>query len=107
MKKESQRLTSEENNKLRNVDFEKAPGYVRAESILSVEFGERGSAERDEFNAKARAWYYGEVLRDRRKQLGEDIFALPLQINKLCPDYKLYLRRYPYVPAWDLNLICI
>lgn len=37
----------------------------------------------------------------------EDIFALPLQIHELCPDYKLYLRRYPYVPAWDLNLICI
>ncbi len=37
----------------------------------------------------------------------EDIFALPLQIHALCPDYKLYLRRYPYIPAWDLNLICV
>ena len=37
----------------------------------------------------------------------EDIFALPLQIHELRPDYKLYYRRYPYVPAWDLNLICI
>lgn len=37
----------------------------------------------------------------------EDIFALPLQIRKLRPDYKLYLRRDPYVPAWDLNLICV
>ena len=37
----------------------------------------------------------------------EDIFALPLQIHALRPDYKLYYRRYPYVPAWDLNLICI
>ncbi|MBQ9113253.1 MAG: FkbM family methyltransferase [Clostridia bacterium] len=36
----------------------------------------------------------------------EDIFALPLQINALDKDYKLYLRRYPYIPAWDLNLIC-
>ncbi len=37
----------------------------------------------------------------------EDIFALPLQVHALNPDYKLYYRRYPYVPAWDLNLICI
>lgn len=37
----------------------------------------------------------------------EDIFALPLQIHELRPDYKLYLRRYPYIPAWDLNLICV
>lgn len=37
----------------------------------------------------------------------EDLYALPLQIHSLRPEYKLYLRRYPYVPAWDLNLICI
>jgi FkbM family methyltransferase len=37
----------------------------------------------------------------------EDIFALPLQIKALRADYKLYLRRHPYIPAWDLNLICV
>ena len=36
----------------------------------------------------------------------EDIFSLPLLVKELNPDYKLYYRRYPYVPAWDLNLIC-
>lgn len=36
-----------------------------------------------------------------------DIFSLPLLVRALYPDYKLYYRRYPYVPAWDLNLICI
>ncbi len=37
----------------------------------------------------------------------EDIFELPLYIHHHFPAYRLYLRRYPYVPAWDLNLICI
>ena len=37
----------------------------------------------------------------------EDIFSLPLQVNAISKDYKLYLRRYPYVPAWDIELICI
>ncbi len=37
----------------------------------------------------------------------EDIFALPLLVRSICPDYKLYYRRYPYVPAWDMNLICV
>lgn len=37
----------------------------------------------------------------------EDIFTLPLQIHDMRPDYKFYYRRYPYIPAWDLNLICI
>ena len=37
----------------------------------------------------------------------EDIFTLIEQIHALRPDYSLYLRRYPYIPAWDLNLICV
>ena len=33
-----------------------------------------------------------------------DFFELPLLIHALCPDYRLYLRHHPYVPAWDTNL---
>ena len=35
----------------------------------------------------------------------EDLFKLILLIKEICPEYSLYLRRYPYIPAWDLNLI--
>ena len=34
----------------------------------------------------------------------EDLHALVLQLHEICPDYKLFIRRYPYIPAWDLNL---
>ena len=37
----------------------------------------------------------------------EDMFALPLLVKKLNPDYSLYLRRFAYIPAWDLNLYAI
>ena len=37
----------------------------------------------------------------------EDIFELPLLIKKIEPSYKLYLRRYSYIPAWDLNILAI
>ncbi len=37
----------------------------------------------------------------------EDLFALPLLVEKEFPGYTFYLRRYPYIPAWDLNLICL
>ncbi len=33
-----------------------------------------------------------------------DIFALPLQIKALNPDYKIYLRHHKYVPAWETNV---
>ncbi len=31
----------------------------------------------------------------------EDLFALPLQVKKMQPEYKVYFRHSPYVPAWD------
>lgn len=64
------RLTPEELQRLRKLDFSKQEGFVKAETMLSQEIGAIGSKEREEFNAKARAWYYGEVLRERRKELG-------------------------------------
>lgn len=37
----------------------------------------------------------------------EDIFKLPILIDQLNPDYKIYLRHHPYIPAWDTNLYCV
>ena len=34
-----------------------------------------------------------------------DIFLLPLFIWQLVPEYKVYLRKHPYVPAWELNFL--
>ena len=47
---------------------------------LTETYGEKGTPRREEFEAKAKAWYYAELLRDERKrqkltqqQLGERI----------------------------------
>ena len=37
----------------------------------------------------------------------EDLYTLPLLLKKLHPEYKLHIRRFPYIPAWDLNLYAI
>lgn len=37
----------------------------------------------------------------------EDLFALPLQIWKLEPQYKIYFRHSRYIPAWESNFYCI
>ena len=53
------------------------------------------------------------ISRDRPEMLvslyhrSEDLYALPLLIHELRPDYRMYLRRFPYIPAWDLNLYCV
>ncbi len=33
----------------------------------------------------------------------DDFFAIPLLVKSINPDYKVYMRHYPYVPAWDTN----
>lgn len=37
----------------------------------------------------------------------EDIFTLVGQVHKLCPAHKLYLRRFSYIPDWDINLYAV
>lgn len=37
----------------------------------------------------------------------EDLYELPILVKKINPEYKLFLRRLPYIPAWDLNMYAI
>ena len=53
------------------------------------------------------------ILRDKPKMFiaayhyDNDFFELPELIWQLCPDYKIYLRKHPYVPAWEMNFIVL
>ena len=37
----------------------------------------------------------------------EDFFRLPLLIKRLNPEYRLYLRHHPYIPAWETNIYAV
>lgn len=49
------------------------------------------------------------IKRDKPKILisayhkSDDYFAIPLKVLEFNPDYKIYMRHYPYVPAWDTS----
>ena len=54
--------------------------YIQGGQHLAESYGEKGTPSREEFEAKAKAWYFAELLRDERKrqkltqqQLGERI----------------------------------
>ena len=53
------------------------------------------------------------IMRDRPALLvslyhrREDLFALPLYLSSVLEGYDFYLRRFRYIPAWDLNLYAI
>ena len=75
-------MKTEELKMLRDTDFSSKPGFERAEAVLVREIGEDGSPERKELDAKARAWFYGEILRERRKELGLTQKELAEQIGR-------------------------
>ena len=63
-----------------NRNKKKQAGLKTGSQHLAETYGEKGTPSREEFEAKAKAWYYAELLRDERKrqkltqqQLGERI----------------------------------
>jgi len=47
--------------------MEKVKALPEAEELLTARHGAKGTPSRMAFEAKARAWYYGEILKDARK----------------------------------------
>jgi DNA-binding XRE family transcriptional regulator len=62
------------------IDDKKWARLPKTEDLLAEKYGPIGSPERKEFEARAEAWYYAELLKEERKrqkltqkQLGERI----------------------------------
>ena len=49
------------------IDINKHKHLPTTEDMFVDEYGAKGTASRDEFDAKSRAWYYAEVLKNARK----------------------------------------
>ena len=67
---------------MRKIDIEKIQKLSTTEDMFRQEYGPKGTARREEFEAKARAWYYAEVLRDARKAAGMTQQQLADKIGK-------------------------
>ena len=37
----------------------------------------------------------------------EDFFSLINRLHEINPDYRIYLRKHPYIPCWDLNIYAV
>lgn len=54
---------------MRQFDEKMLAGLHTADELLDSKYGVTGTESRADFEAKARAYYYGVILRDRRKEL--------------------------------------
>ncbi len=52
------------------INLNKIKQLPTTEDMLVQEYGVKGSVTREEFDAKSRAWYYAEVLKNARKSAG-------------------------------------
>ena len=55
------------------IDINKLKHLPTTEDMFVDEYGAKGTASRDEFDAKSRAWYYAEVLKNARKLLNSSL----------------------------------
>ena len=93
------KLTEIEVNSIDNIASDFAPDYVKYDvegSELEALIGSR------------------EIIKKHSPKLlvsvyhrSEDLYKLPLLVKELNPDYKLYLRKLRYIPAWDLNMYAL
>lgn len=51
------------------LDEKKLAKLKTTNQLLDEKYGKHGTPSRETFNEKTMAWYYGELLRDRRKSL--------------------------------------
>lgn len=60
----------------------KLTGLTTFDDVLQRKYGKEASKERKEFDAKSKAWYYAELLKDERKRQKITQLALAQQIGK-------------------------
>lgn len=93
------RLTEVEVDALDSIALELAPDYIKYDvegSEYEALMGSAGIISK-----------YSPKLLVSLYHRSEDMYKLPLLVKRLDPDYKLYLRKLRYIPAWDLNLYAV
>lgn len=76
---------------------------VIKEPITLLKMDIEGSEKRAIRGAKNTIKTYRPKLYICAYHRSEDLFALPLEINKICPEYRFYFVHHRYIPAWESN----
>lgn len=89
------------------VDADSLDNILDGKGVDYIKFDVEGSEAEALIGAQKTIKEFRPALMISLYHRSEDIFALPLYIKKNYPDYKLYIRRRRYVPAWDTVLIAV
>ena len=99
---------------MRKLDENKLAKLHTAGELLDNKYGEVGTDSRTAFHEKSIAWYYGEILRDRRKELkitqqelAEKVGTARSYIARVKKERLIYRFRVSFVllVLWELSLL--
>ena len=87
------------------VEAESLDNILGGESVDYIKFDVEGAEKEAILGSLETIEKHRPALMISLYHRSEDVFALPLMIHEKFPDYKLYIRRREYIPAWDMVLI--
>ncbi|HET6557912.1 MAG TPA: helix-turn-helix transcriptional regulator [Prolixibacteraceae bacterium] len=58
---------------------------IKAKDLLEERYGKEGSESREKFREEAYSWYFGEIIRNRRKELNMSQEKLAEAVGKKRP----------------------
>ena len=89
------------------VDAESLDNVLDGEGVDYIKFDVEG-AEKEAIEGSLKTIEkYRPALMISLYHRSEDVFELPLMIHERFPDYKFYIRRREYIPAWDTVLLAV
>lgn len=94
-------------SKIKEVPVVSVDEVLNGESVDYIKYDVEGSEKEALWGSKNTIQMYAPKLLVSLYHRSEDLFVLPQLVKELNEDYSLYLRRFPYVPAWDLNLYAV
>ncbi len=93
--------------RIREVKMMKTDTMLRGEAATYIKIDTEGAELNAIKGAEKTITQFHPKLNIALYHRNEDLFELPLLINKMNKKYKLYMRHHPYIPDWDTNLYCI
>ncbi len=93
--------------KITEVPVDTVDNILNGRSTDFIKYDVEGSEKEALLGSKKTVEVHKPALLVSLYHRSEDLFLLPRLVKELLPTYELYLRKLPYIPAWDLNLYAI
>ena len=74
---------------------------LKGERATYIKFDVEGMEKQAILGAKQTISKYKPKMLVSAYHKTDDYFSLPLLVNEIRDDYKIYMRHYKYIPAWD------